>query len=120
MKSNTNTVDLISRDEAVEALRDANVQVKGMRLGKVFLVEYSNQVRDGYMDIIRKMPAAEIPEYHYGVWVTTRKTEYGTPIRKCSYCGIERAGRPKSNYCPDCGAQMLKHDDIPGQENFLI
>lgn len=113
--------DFISREQAIKALQEANVQVKGMRLGKTVLVEYSKQVRDGYIDAIRNIPPAQAVEYHYGTWITVGKTQCGTPIRKCSYCGIEKAGRPKSIYCPDCGAAMRKTDDIlPNQEYFVI
>lgn len=99
--------DLISREKALEALREANVKVSGMRLGKVFLAEYAKQVREGYIDILKEVPAEEAEMVHEGHWINVGKTEKSSPIRKCSYCGVEKTGRPKSKFCPDCGAKML-------------
>lgn len=120
------TDDLISRERALKALRDANIQVKGMRAGKTILVEYANQVRDGYIDVIRKMPASNtdntesLPKIH-GKWLYVGKSKSGYPIWKCSNCGKERTGeQAKSLYCRDCGCYMNLDDFIPGQTNFDI
>ena len=112
----------ISRDKAIEALMNENVTVKGMRAGKQILVEYSNKLRDGYIDILRKVPDEEVVPENHGRWLTVGYTERGTPIRKCSSCGMERAGRPKSSYCPDCGCHMdlTIVDSIVGQQTFTI
>ena len=112
----------ISRDKAIEALNDANVTVKGMRAGKHILLEYYNKLRDGYIDILRKVPDEEVVPENHGRWLTVGYTERGTPIRKCSSCGMERAGRPKSSYCPDCGCHMdlTIVDSIVGQQTFAI
>ena len=112
----------ISRDKAIEALNDANVTVKGMRAGKQILLEYYNKLRDGYIDILRKVPDEEVVPENHGRWLTVGYTERGTPIRKCSSCGMERAGRPKSPYCPDCGCHMdlTIVDSIVGQQTFAI
>lgn len=99
--------ELISRKKALEALEEANLTVKGFRFGKTILSEYSKQVREGYVDIVRNVPKEDAEMIKYGEWVTVGKTEKGSPIRKCSYCKTERAGRPKSVYCPDCGAKMI-------------
>lgn len=99
--------ELISREKALEALREANVQVKGMRLGKTILAKYAEQVREGYIDILKEVPAVVVEVVHEGYWIDVGKTEKGTPIRRCSYCGTEKAGRPLSAYCPDCGARIF-------------
>lgn len=112
----------ISRDKAIEALSEENVTVKGMRAGKQIIVEYSNKLREGYIDILRKVPDAEVVPDNHGRWLTVGKTGRGTPVRKCSSCGMERAGRPKSKYCPDCGCHMdlTIVDSIDGQQTFTI
>ena len=112
----------ISRDKAIEAFMNENVTVNGMRAGKQVLVEYSNKLRDGYIDILRKVPDEEVVPENHGRWLTVGYTEIGTPIRKCSSCGMERAGRPKSPYCPDCGCHMdlTIVDSIVGQQTFAI
>lgn len=111
-----NTNDLISRERALEALQEANVRVSGLRLGKTIMAKYTEQVREGYIDIIRKVPAEEAEMLRIGQWISLGKTEKGSSIRKCSYCGVTKAGRPASKFCPDCGAMMLLNvnelDDI--------
>lgn len=99
--------ELISRERALEALREANVQVKGMRLGATILARYAEQVREGYIDILRDLPAARVEVVVEGYWIDVGKTEKGTPIRRCSHCDTEKAGRPLSAYCPDCGCKMI-------------
>lgn len=101
------TDELISRQRALEALEEANLSVKGFRFGKTILSEYSRQVREGYIDILKNIPKEDAEMNKYGEWIMVGKTEKGTPIRECSYCKTEKAGRPKSKYCPDCGAKMI-------------
>ena len=114
--------EFISKKEALEALKNSSVQVKGMRLGKVIFVEYSKKLKEGYYDVIRNVPAAKVVPETYGEWVEVGKTNKGTPIRKCSHCGVEKAGRPKSSYCPDCGCCMdlTGSSVIEGQQVFII
>ncbi len=112
------TNDLISRERTLKALRETKIKVKGMRAGKNTLLEYANQVREGYIEVIQKLPTAyigSIPETH-GYWVEVGKSKSGLPIWKCSYCGKERTGnQAKSAYCRDCGCPMDFDDFIPGQ-----
>lgn len=93
--------DLISRERALEALEAADVRVSGMRVGKMFITKYAEQVREGYIDILRNVPSET------GEWINVGKTDRGTIIRRCSYCGVTKAGRPLSKYCPDCGCRMV-------------
>ena len=97
---------LIKREMALKALRDATLSVKGFRFGKTILSEYSKQVREGYIDILKDLPSANDEIVRHGCWVTEGKTIKGTPIRKCSYCKTKRSGRPMTAFCPDCGAMM--------------
>lgn len=113
--------DLISRETALEALEKTKVTVYGMRVGKIILKEYTNQIRDGYIDILRNVvPEADADFIHHGAWVTVGKSEKGSVIRMRSYCGTERTGISKSKYCRDCGALM----DLPfmtmDQQSFDI
>lgn len=111
------TNDLISREKALEALREANVRVVGMRVGKTILARYAEQVREGYIDVIREMPGETRSEpVRTGHWIGHGKTEKGSPIRECSHCGVTKAGRPLSKFCPDCGCWMRLNDDC----GFLI
>ena len=69
MLTDKDSYEFISREEAINALERANIQVKGMRLGKVIFVEYSKKLRDGYTDIIRNIPAAKVIPESYGEWI---------------------------------------------------
>lgn len=119
-----NTTDeLISRARALVALQDANITVVGMRAGKTILTEYSKQVRDGYIDIVRNVPAAKAEVVRHGEWIYIGETRSGNPIWKCSFCGKKRAGRQaKSAYCRDCGCCMDLGENarLPGQQSFDI
>lgn len=111
--------DFISREKAVEALRNAKVHVTGMKIGKTILSEFSSQIRHGYVDVLKNVPAEDVVTIQYATWVNLGKTSHGTPIRMCSHCKIAKAGKPKSNFCPDCGAVMRKDDILDdGQESF--
>ena len=106
--------DFIERKKAIDLLEKTNGLVKGIKLGagKSILLEYTQQLRDGYVDIIRKMPAAQAKAIVIAEWVDVGKTSKGTPIRECSNCHTTKAGRPKSSYCPDCGAKMYAYLDF--------
>ena len=110
--------EYISRTEAMRALLESRVIVTGMRCGKTILTEYMNQCRTQYINTLTTIPAANVDIVKHGRWLTIGKTPTGTVIRKCSYCGKERKGGTKSQYCRDCGARM----DLPeleGQMNYL-
>ena len=112
--------DLISREIALKALEEAKVYVSGMRFGKNILKEYTSQVRDGYIDILRNIPKEDAEFVHHGGLITIGKSDKGSIIRKCSYCGTERTGISKSKYCRDCGALMDLPDMAMDQQSFVI
>ena len=114
--------EYISRKEALKLLEESNMAVSGIRLGlgKILVVEYSQKLREYYENIIRNAPSADVVEQVRGIWVDVGKTDKGTPIRRCSCCGVEKAGRPKSNFCPDCGCVMMSDDGLEGQQVILV
>ena len=111
---NEPTGGFISREKAIEALMEEKIIVKGLGFRKTML--------DGCIDILQNIPDANVVIENHGRWIDVGKTDRGTPIRKCSNCGMEKAGRPKSNYCPDCGCHMNLTiiDSINGQQEFII
>ena len=109
--------ELISRDLAVELLEDAKVNVKGFKFGKTILSEYSKQIREGYIDVIKNVPPADAKYVKHGIWFLIGKTEKGSPIRKCSECLTKRTGRPRYKYCPDCGTEMSTDCDYELDED---
>ena len=91
--------DLISREKALEALEETKYAI------------------DACIKKVKKIPS----ETKYGSWKTIGKTPSGSIILECTSCGVQKKGRPKSAYCPDCGAKMLPNKDyIPGQGSFEI
>lgn len=91
--------DLISREKALEALEEVKYAI------------------DGCIKKLKKIPS----ETMYGYWRTIGKTPSGSIIRECTCCGVQKTGRAKSAYCPDCGARMLPNENyIPGQDSFEI
>lgn len=89
--------DLISREMALEALEEAELSIKGFRLGKTILSEYSKQVREGYINIVRNIPATEAEPIRYGEWMVIGKTKKGSTIHKCSYCKKRESRSTKVN-----------------------
>lgn len=111
--------DLISRETALKVLEETKVYVSGMRFGKIILKEYVSQVREGYIDILKEVPSADAKLINHGHWITVGKTPYGSIIRKCSCCGVEKIGKAKSKYCPDCGAELNVVPQLEGQTSFM-
>ena len=122
MSLNICNEDFINRKELLKIIEETNMSISGIRLGlgKIFLAEYIQKLREHYANIIQKIPPAEVVQPVHGIWVEVGKTDKGTPIRRCSCCGREKAGRPKSNFCPDCGCIMMKDDGLEGQQVILV
>lgn len=112
--------DLISRETALKALEEVKVYVSEICFGKIILKEYTSQVREGCIDILRNIPKEDAEFIYHGGWITIGKSNKGSIIRKCSYCGTERTNISKSKYCRDCGALMDLPDTIMGQQSFYI
>ena len=111
--------DYISRAEALETLEGARLYIVGMRAGKTILAEYATQCRQQYIDILNRIPSADVAPVKKGKWITVGKTPNGVIIRKCSYCETVRNGGVKSTYCRDCGAHMVLTDELDGQMTYM-
>lgn len=57
------------------------------------------------MDVIKRLPAADVTEVVHGRWITHYRS--GTPVAKgyVSTC-CDMWNNRKSDYCPNCGAKM--------------
>lgn len=111
--------DLISRERALEAIEEKEIIIKGMRYSKLILADYNKKLREGLIDILKEVPSADAKLINRGHWITIGKTPYGSIIRKCSCCGIEKIGKAKSKYCPDCGAELNVIPQLEGQTSFM-
>ena len=66
---------------------------------------------DPIVERIKRLPSADRPQ---GEWITTTPWSYDGGMgdgyyQKCSNCGKEFMD--KSNFCPNCGADMRGKDD---------
>ena len=111
--------DYISREEALEALEGARLYIVGMRTGKTILAEYATQCRQQYINILNRIPSANVAPVKEGRWITVGKTPNGVIVRKCSYCETVRNGGDKSKYCRDCGAHMVLTAELDGQMTYM-
>lgn len=83
--------DLISRQAAIDALKE-----------KVF-----RNLTDefyGAMQVLDELPSTE-SERKTGEWVSNHDGSWN-----CSECGLRVLVYAKGNYCPNCGARMVKED----------
>ena len=80
------------------------------------LMEYPNGVIECYADEfisdINAIPSANVAEVRHGEWeensrtsISERHRQIHYSIYKCSRCNHAN-GRYKSNFCPNCGADM--------------
>ena len=90
-------MDLISRQDAIDAL---------LKLGDSYFGE--DEVKRGIAQsqrIIYELPSAE----RKGKWIDMNtKTERYCPRYKCSVCDN---WANHSNYCPNCGARMVRGEE---------
>lgn len=104
--------NFVDRDIVIETLRTTPVHVTGVRLGKLILPQYEDKCREAFIEAVRQVsPVTDVEPVRHGYWIDCGKTEKGSSIIQCSYCGKKRAGVAKSPYCRDCGAKMDCEDD---------
>lgn len=101
--------DLIRKEDAIEALR---LEYPMMPLFKAMREEWALRT-EGFRraeEVIMRLPSAErkgewIHPYHYGL---------ALPEHQCSVCGEWEYSDTESNFCPNCGARMLKGAEAEG------
>lgn len=98
--------DLISREVAIKSIEEGTANVNGLC--------YLNSA----IDILKTVPNVTARSLDTGTWITVGKTKHGSIIRKCSACGVEKAGSVKSRFCPDCGAAMGSTQECNGQTSL--
>ena len=81
--------------------------------------------RDEYDDLvntIREQPAADVQPVKRGRWIK-QEGFWNKNTVKCSLCGNYldmngvNGGRGDANFCPNCGAKMIKDNDVTGKVN---
>lgn len=97
----------IDREKVIETLKNAPLHITGIRIGKTILAQYAEGCRTTLINAVGAIPSEpDVERVRHGYWIDCGKTEKGSRIIQCSYCGKERAGAGKSDYCRDCGAKM--------------
>ena len=65
--------------------------------------------RNGLIDSISKLPAADVAPVVHGRWINAYTDIESNPLFMygiCSNCGFEQGLSDKLNYCPNCGTKM--------------
>jgi hypothetical protein len=97
--------DLISRQAAVDIAPKLIVTLDGY--------EMHNQAVANYCVEITQLPPAQ-PERIRGRWISADAIFGGVPFY-CSECGENTRdtvmGKPRWNFCPNCGAEMRGEHD---------
>ena len=108
--------DLISRQAVIEALLEKGQASKRYRIGDFWELNFE-EIREA----ISTVPSAQ-PERKRGKWIPTQNPQWKAYYHdKCSVCGwwntknaVCRDSKKKArslNYCPNCGAMMVKEGD---------
>lgn len=93
--------DCVYRQAAIDAL-DGEVVVTGKTNAKA-VKEYIQEVSDK----LKAIPSAEVEPVKRGYWKTTMPGEPMFGVFTCSECGA-LCRNVHWNYCPCCGAKMLR------------
>lgn len=95
--------DVISRQDAIDALMNASTPVIDEDGKPTFLGDY--------ISVLQELPSAE-PERKTGRWISdiAYYDEEGCPciVSRCNQCS---EANQETNYCPNCGAKMEVEDD---------
>ena len=92
--------DLIDRQAAIDALLH-NQEVYSNNFGTDAIDKYTIAIIDNDVQTIAQLPSAE-PQRKKGRWIYRPENEWGETW-VCSECEM---GKPRYNYCPNCGADM--------------
>jgi rubrerythrin len=60
------------------------------------------------VDMINKLPAADVRENVHGNWITETNHGLGVHTIRCDNCGHCEVSISTPNFCPNCGADMRK------------
>lgn len=99
----------IDADALKGAINKATDVVKGKGYDEL------THIFDGIIDLVDRMPTADVVERKVGKWIVIMDEPNITFDEcKCSECGVVEyfnKGWKKFNYCPSCGAEMKGDDD---------
>lgn len=88
--------ECIEREAAITKIRAEGTLSIGYHSDK--------EVEDDIVDMLERLPAADVAPVVYGRWVHDPASSYRVNIWFCSACNGEATR--KYNYCPSCGAKM--------------
>lgn len=98
------TDDLISRQQAIDAVKEALNEYDG---------DYDCRSRYGVImdsvENLKKLPSTQ-PERKTGHWIYRKELSKYNDMWSCSECNEKTTdsimGKPRHNFCPLCGADM--------------
>ena len=107
-------MDLISRQAAIEAIKEDKIDLTNPNVVAVFKatgdfekVETQVMTCDRHIEILKDLPS----ERKRGKWEITNLGAVGV-FDSCSECKrVVKHKAPFYNYCPNCGADMREVDD---------
>lgn len=98
--------EYISREEAIKELREVYENEYPTASG-----DFDEYASHDVPNILRNMKAADVQPVKHGKWELTDNPSF----RKCSECGAwwssDITDNYFTNYCPKCGARMIKEGE---------
>lgn len=91
--------EYIEREAAIELCRKHSEATFNLT-GEPVLI-----IKPDYVSVLRSIPAADVVEVRHGRW---ERVDYGNGLYNyhCSSCRHIPRENIRSNYCPNCGADM--------------
>ena len=72
-------------------------------------------------EFVDDMPSADVRENIHGEWKEEPSIFPNNPFVRCSECGeealLDENGVAKSNFCPNCGADMRERKEAEEKQN---
>jgi len=102
--------DLISRQEAIDALETIGYDFSDSGLSEIELEEVCEavgDVRQDMIDRIKQLPSAQ-SERKTGKWIVISEFEDCRYVQ-CNQCKVTQVfyyNKPLTNFCPNCGVDM--------------
>ena len=100
--------DYITREAVVQYLKEySDKEASSFSPFSIF----TTSVLDQAEMVLSEMPAADVQRVKHGQWILHTKRIADIEIKlptECSECGFEEFSAEKYNFCPECGAKMLK------------
>lgn len=84
-------------------------------LGNEEITMYADVMEKGFLQEIDNAPTVDVRENEHGKWIVTAefKDNYYAKCNKCNTTQVFYYGKPLTNFCPECGADMRPQYEEP-------